>query len=64
MMWFSSFQMRVTFSVWPLTVLRFKFIETWPLADDVYTFHSIHDSSNVLCGVNDILFSLFCDNGY
>jgi hypothetical protein len=43
---------------------KFKFIETWPLADDVYTFHSIHDSSNVLCGVNDILFSLFCDNGY
>jgi hypothetical protein len=39
---------------------RFKFIETWPLADEVFThFHLRCFCTNVLCGVNDFYFDFF-----
>ena len=60
MMWFFILSDALTFSgfVAAYGFSRFKFIETWPIADEVFThfpfMHGLHDFRTYL---------LFCDNG-
>jgi cytochrome c oxidase subunit 3 len=68
MMWFYRIRcfnvLWISGGVW---FSRFKFIETWPLADEVFThFPFMHGvSAPVLRSVNDIYFDFFISyNGF
>ncbi len=70
MMWFFIISDALTFSGFLAAYgfSRYKFIETWPLADEVFNHFSIYarrECSDVLCGINDIYFDfLFCYYGF
>jgi len=81
MMWFFIVSDALTFSGFLAAYgfSRFKFIETWPLADEVFThFPFLHGVSapmyyvalmtfisNVLCRIDDFYLNwFFCNNGF